>query len=338
MLINNKAIIIIVLCMSIVFTMVGCSKVDAHTDEENKDQKISADESKEQSIKGIIKSTEQGKDGVTALVETNDGDFNITISMIQTELIGSWDAIKVGTEIEAYGELLKLDAPLIVAEKVIISDCKTPETDYETVGEIIAFEENGVHILTGDIAEIFNVDKDSVTSFYLGETVGVKRIDDNKFELEKYSINDFNTKYTSMGELITTTTGTVKEIYKNKLVLNTVEGDLEFELYEKFAFEEGTELTVDYLDRDEGNVLINYYHEDSKNDLVINSISRAENTGIMILDTEDQDGVPYEVYVLGTTALNFNHSDLKENDNITIYPEVIRESYPAQIDAKMIKK
>lgn len=210
--------------------------------------------------------------------------------------------------------------------------------EYETVGEIIQFNENEVHILTGDIAEIFKIDKDSMKDFYLGETVGVKKIEEGKYELEKYKVDNFEVRHTSMGELISTVSGKVKEIGKTKFTITTEDKDIEFESYNELHFEEGAKLTVDFIQRGEEYILINFYNENSKIDLTVKEIRRAENTGVMILDTEDNDGMKYEVYVLESTVINFNHSDLKDNDKITVYYEIIRESYPAQIDAKMIKR
>ena len=222
-------------------------------------------------------------------------------------------------------------------ENVDVANSNQVNNRYETVGEIVIFEENAVHVITGDIVEIFKVDKDNIKNFYLGETVGVKKANEDEFELEKYKADDFDARHTNMGELISTISGKVKEVNNSKFIISTEDGDLDFELYKEVLLEKGTELTVDYLKREEGNILIDFYNESSKIHLTINNLKRAENTGIMILDTEDKDGVTYEVYVLGATILDFNHSDLKEKDKITVYPETIREIYPAQIDAKMIK-
>ncbi|MCT4620298.1 MAG: hypothetical protein N4A62_13015 [Marinisporobacter sp.] len=211
---------------------------------------------------------------------------------------------------------------------------------YETVGEIIVLEEDTVHVLTGDVAEIFKVDQEKVKDFYLGETVGVKKISDNQFELEKYKINNFDVKHTNMGHMILTVSGKIKEMKDDKFIMSTKDEDMEFETPDEFSLEKGTEITVDYLKfqpESQEKILIDVYDETSKINLTVTHIRRAEN-GIMVLDTEDEKGLKYEVYVLGRSVLNFNHSDLKEHDEITVYPEVIREIYPTQIDAKMIKK
>ncbi len=210
--------------------------------------------------------------------------------------------------------------------------------DYETIGEIIEFTKEGVHVLTGDIAEVFKVDPEKTREFYLGETVGIVKIDDNKFELEKYKVEDFSIRHTNMGELISKVSGKIKEASKDKFTITTKDGDLAFETYEEVLLEKGTEVTVEYLEREEGNILIDFYNENSKLNLTIKSIGRVENTGEMLLDTEDKNGMKYTVYILGRTVLNFNHSDLKAGDEILVYPEIIRESYPAQVDAKMINR
>lgn len=209
---------------------------------------------------------------------------------------------------------------------------------YVTVGEIIEFEKDSVHILTGDVAEIFEVDEAEMNNFYLGETVGVIKNDDNTYQLESYKISDFSVRHTNMGDIISNISGEIKEINDNKFTLSTLDGDMEFETYNDLTLEKEIEVTVEYLEREDGNILIDVYSEDSKINLTIKSIKRAENTGIMIIDTVDDNELEYTVYVLGRTVLNFNHSDLMENDIITVYPEVIRECYPAEIDAKMIKK
>lgn len=227
---------------------------------------------------------------------------------------------------------------IVLKENGRIVDVNQINSQYETVGEIITFEENAVHVITGDTVQIFNVDGESIKNFYLGETVGVKKIDEDRYEIEKYKANDFDKRYTNMGELISTIIGKVKEVKNNKFIISTEEGDLEFESYQDELLEKESEVTVDYLEREEGNVLINFYNEKSKINLTVMEIRRGENTGIMILDTEDRNGMKYMVYVLGSTTLNFHHSDLKENDKITVYSEIIIETYPAQIDAKMIKK
>lgn len=72
-----------------------------------------------QSLRGIITQIEQGKDGVQVALQTENLTYNVTISWMQTEIIGDFDQIKIGTEIEVSGqEVAGMDPLLIVAEHV----------------------------------------------------------------------------------------------------------------------------------------------------------------------------------------------------------------------------
>ncbi|PAB60302.1 hypothetical protein [Anaeromicrobium sediminis] len=223
--------------------------------------------------------------------------------------------------------------------KVIVGEDKaiTDEMkEYYTVGEIIEFEENAVHVLTGDIAEVFKVDKHSMTDFYLGETVGVVKLGEDSYKLDRYKIKDFSIRHTNMGQIIETIEGTVKSVDKQFFEINTKDGVMKFNAYKDIYLEIGEKITVEYLEFGDQKGLVQFYNEDSKIDLVVKGINRLDETGIMKVNTVDSNGNEYKVYVLGSTVLNFNHSDLKVEDKITVYPEVIREIYPAEIDPKKI--
>lgn len=70
---------------------------------------------------GIVTQVELGKDGVQVKLLTDDLHYSVTISRIQTEIIGSFDQIVVGAEIEVSGEEIDgMNPPLIVADSVRI--------------------------------------------------------------------------------------------------------------------------------------------------------------------------------------------------------------------------
>ena len=78
---------------------------------------------------GIITQVELGKDGVQVILQTDDLLYSVTISKIQTEIIGSFDQIVVGAEIEVSGEeIYGMDPPLIVADSVRIIKSPHPLT------------------------------------------------------------------------------------------------------------------------------------------------------------------------------------------------------------------
>lgn len=210
----------------------------------------------------------------------------------------------------------------------------------KVVGEIVSFEKGRVHIITGDIVDIFQVAEENMKDFYLGETVGVKKLGEDRFELEKYEIKDFSTRHNTMGNLILTAIGEIKEIDDNGFTLATKDGDFEFETHDRVVLEEGTRVSVDYMEfgQESKRIFLDMYNEDTKLDLIVKEISRAED-GMMVVGAEDDQGLQYMVKVTRGTVLNFNHSDLKKDDRMTVYaPEVMLAIYPAEIPAKMIKK
>ena len=74
-----------------------------------------------QRIHGIVTHVELGKEGVQVELETENGLYNVTISIIQAEVEGDFEQIKIGTEIEVTGQIIDgMEPPLLVAEKVTV--------------------------------------------------------------------------------------------------------------------------------------------------------------------------------------------------------------------------
>jgi len=82
-----------------------------------------------QPLRGIITQVELGKDGLQIELQTDYILYNVTISKLQTEIIGSFDQIVVGAEIEVSGRgIVGMEPPLIVAEHVWILGSSTEIT------------------------------------------------------------------------------------------------------------------------------------------------------------------------------------------------------------------
>lgn len=369
-----KKNIIVMGIFLLVVALAGCAVAKDLTPKENvqlNEEKINFERVNYEGLNSEIKATIDGKKmhkGHTVIKdkesdyyylvvfagEKNTGGYGIEITEVVNEKGETNVMVKETSPAEGMMTIQVLTYPLdvikikgitknikITKDSESMGEKKAELKNYVTIGKIIEFEKDSVHVLTGDIAEAFNVDKEKAKDFYLGETVAVKEVDNNEFELEVYKKSDFNVRHTNMGEIITTISGKIKEVNGNKFILETKDGDISFEAYNELTLENGREVTVDYIEFQPGNgekTLLDIYDEVSKINLTVKKIRRAENTGMMIIDTEDKDALKYEVYVLGKSILNFNHSDLKADDKITVYPEAIREIYPAQIDAKMIKR
>lgn len=214
-----------------------------------------------------------------------------------------------------------------------------PQDEYETAGEIMEFTEEGVSILTGDIMEDFAIDAEQAKTFYLGETVGVKKMEDGTYTLERIKV-DPEARYTTEGLMIMTVSGTVKSVDGSKFVVTSEEGDLSFDNGDAVELEKDAKIIVDYFELDpsaEEKVLYAYYDEASKMSLTVKEISRTQD-GQMMLSAEDENGGRFEVSVAADTVVNFDRTELKPEDKITVYPSVIMESDPAQVEVKMILK
>ena len=84
-------------------------------------QDVSSPHDPSHRISGTLTQIESGKDGVQVESETENGHYNVMISITQTEIEGDFAQIKIGADIEVTGQLLDGMAPsLIVAEKVTV--------------------------------------------------------------------------------------------------------------------------------------------------------------------------------------------------------------------------
>lgn len=208
------------------------------------------------------------------------------------------------------------------------------------VGKIIAFEDNSVHILSGDIPEIFQVPNDNLKDFYLGETVSVQKIDENNYELSAYKNSDFSMRYTTMGDVISNTSGILREANEDSFVINQGDVDMKIESSYKIDAAVGTYVSVDYMSfpsNPEKKLLLDVYNENTCLNLAVKEITRLEN-GQMVLLAIDDTGREFNVNVLDNTILFFNHSDLKVNDEITVYHDDVVDNSTTIVNGKMIQK
>ena len=75
-------------------------------------------------LQGVVKEVEQGKDGITATIETTTGMmYQATISGVTSEIvyIGTEEEIQEGTVLLLSGELMDLSGEYIAADKVVVN-------------------------------------------------------------------------------------------------------------------------------------------------------------------------------------------------------------------------
>ncbi len=250
--------------------------------------------------------------------------------------------LAVGQTIEVYSTIMTLSIPAQVkATRIdLISAAATGTTslEYDVVGEVVYVKDNEVHILQGDMIEIFNVDSDLLKSVFLGQTV---KLFDNAgvINIEPFIIEDFSIQHNSMGMMITESIGLVinVETTEDSSLITVMSEDTEVTY--KFYGDNPPMLQTTYefytmsFTPDETSI-VDYYNPESIIEITVTSINRAENGELMFSGTDKDAGE----YNIGTSSpmKNFNLSELKEGDVLEVYADAIMESWPMQVSTRKI--
>lgn len=199
---------------------------------------------------------------------------------------------------------------------------------YDTLGQIVTFEENKVHIMVGDVIDIHTVDNGD--EFYLGQTVGLKGT-----TLTEVKHHSFDKRYTTRGNEVNSIQGRLQSVSDEDIKIKTSNGLNVFSNYISVDLAKDTMITLDYIDLDGVLTVIGVHNEEWVLPLTVSDIKRGKN-GLMLITAVDSKNSEYIVGVESTTLINFNYSELKVGDSITLYPTEIAESYPMQISASKI--
>lgn len=223
-----------------------------------------------------------------------------------------------------------LPTPSNVDQTLTQTDTK-PEPEFNITGEIMSFDEENVHIRSGDIITPYKINKDQRSQFYIGQSVTLLESTDGVYELQAAEVNPNDAKFTTMGEKIETFTGTVESFKDKLLTVKSEEMTLTFEVNEEKTFEAGRTVEISYFGSAENPyVYLSAIILDNKVDLTIETLSRTEE-GYLFLNLLDETNGAYAMTLSGQKAL-FNLSALKIGDTLTVYHDGIMESNPMQIN------
>ncbi len=208
-------------------------------------------------------------------------------------------------------------------------------------GEVIEIREGEVHVLTGDIVNIFNVTQASLNKIYLGEEVFIRKNAVSDFEVVPSLKSDFSNRYTSMGNAIKTIEGTVKSVIEkdnSQLITIIVDNkEMQTSFYGEFLFEVNKEYLFDVSSfQDSETLIIEAYDPTSIMTMTVENIYREDN-GAMTISARDIEDAEY-IIAKGQAIVNFNLSELKKGDTIDVYVQALMESYPMQIKTNRINK
>ena len=208
---------------------------------------------------------------------------------------------------------------------------------YSIQGRVVKIDENGIHVQSGEKVNVYNVDKERTNGFYIGEYVGLNKLDGDEYDAVLDEYYDYNIRFTSTGESIKRISGTVGEVTENFVSAVTEMGDVKFINPGNFNLKAGDQFMADYVELAGGNQMLSFYDEASKINITVKEIVR-DISGMMRIYGLTDDSKEYVIKVGADTITNFAHSALKTEDKILVYPEKISGDVPAAVNAKLIVK
>jgi hypothetical protein len=204
-----------------------------------------------------------------------------------------------------------------------------------TVGEIVKFDGNQVHIISGDLIEVFTYDQSNADSFYLNQTVQLIKGEEEDI-LEVFIQDDFSVKYTNMGHILSVIKGEVLEVRDDFIVIDSRDEEKRIMTYEEQLLEEGSNIIAVCFEFDEEASLVYFLNEDTKLDVKVIGMSRSDK-GDMLLELEDAEEGLY-VISASRCMLEVNLSEIEIGTELTIYNDGIKESWPMQVETVLVKE
>lgn len=212
---------------------------------------------------------------------------------------------------------------------------ESESSKYSANGKILKIDEQGLHLQDGDQVHIFNVDAERTNELFVGEYVGINKLDGEKFDAVLDTLHDYNVRKTTDGKEIKRILGTVIEIKKDYIKANTNDGEIKLSNPGDFNLNVGEQFMADYVEFDGSNEMLAFYDEASKISVTIKEITRDKN-GMMRIYALSDSNVSYDIMVGADTLTNFMISSLEVNDRLMVYPNDISGDEPAVVDSKLI--
>ncbi len=214
-----------------------------------------------------------------------------------------------------------------------------PVGEIITVGEIMQFDGKYIHIITGDLVQVYEYDTSQAEDYYLRQTVQLVKGEEAD-TLEPFIIEDFSMRYTNMGNPIYDVYGEITRIDDESITISADGETVTIKYYDTVYAQIGDMVEAHYInhgDPDE-NGLVGIYRDDARMEMVVRDLIRSDD-GSLTIYTSDKgsENVDYHVSQ-GGAALEVNLSELSTGDTIYVYADIIMESYPAQVIATRLLK
>lgn len=261
------------------------------------------------------------------------------LALVELQGLDEWDGMELSLVLE------RVEDPFVDPEEAGDGYYVSATDDYAvgeviTVGEIMQFDGAYIHIITGDLVQVYKYNQRDEASFYLGQSVQLVKTEEGN-KLEPFIIEDFSVRHTNMGQMVFVARGEVTAIDDGSIAILSDGAEMTFKTYAALFAEVGDQVEIHYMNFGDTkeNSLIALYNEVARLEMTIREIHRTDE-GEMILYTSDsgRDTIDYHVYVSGGTTVDANYSQLQPGDQIDVFAEVILESDPAQVTPSRIIK
>lgn len=207
-----------------------------------------------------------------------------------------------------------------------------------TVGDIMQFDGKYIHIISGDLVEVFEYDNVNEKDFYIGQTVQLLK-GDKENTLEIFEREDYAISHTNMGQMIDQITGTLEKLSDEMITLKTDGESVLIKTYNPIDGQVGDKVTIytiKYGSEDSTPSAIMTLNENSKLSLTISSITRSDE-GIMNLILKDSKDGEYAISA-SHVSMELDMAKLEVGDELTVYYKGgIMESWPMQLDTVLIR-
>lgn len=209
--------------------------------------------------------------------------------------------------------------------------------DVITAGEVMEFDGKYIHIISGDLVQVYKYDGNN-TDFYIGQSVKLLKGESGDY-LTKSDIKDFTVSHTNMGHPIDKMDGTIISFDKEHFVIKSGDKEIKFSYYdENLELIKGEEVQVYAMKFGESEEYssIMILQKESQMKLTVTELSKDEKGNLNAL-LKDKDNGEYTISLSHVMA-EFDIADVKVGDELTVFYKAIMESYPMQLDVVIIRK
>jgi hypothetical protein len=204
-----------------------------------------------------------------------------------------------------------------------------------TIGEIMQIDGEYVHIIGGDLVQVYEYNPENMEAFFLGQTVELIKGEEDNY-LKTYAKDDYSISHTNMGHIINQVSGTLKTLGEDSIKIESEGKDIEILSYSPVNYEIGTDVTAYTATFDVTPSIIMIISEESKLELTVAELSRSENGGLDLLLKDENEG-EYRMN-LSYVSCEFDISKVVVGDVLTVYHQGIMESWPMQLDTVLVRK